>query len=319
MAKIYGLFGAMSGKVADVVMSVRNGQQIVRKYQPVVANPKSQNQYTTRARFKLISQLSAVLATVIAIPRVGGVSSRNRFSSVNFPISSFDGSKATIELDKVQLTSSVVGFPQVAATRGASSIEVALDTEGDASAADFDRVVYAMFVRNQDDTLMFVGSTVVSQPGDSGNFAAELPYTEKSAVVYSYGMRDNSDAARMYFGNTEVTSAAMIAQLIVSHTLSDTDVTVSRTVGTLLAGSEPAVPVTLTIVKRGVGDGTFTGAGVYDAGQNVTVRATADGQSLFSGWFNTQSGGTAISTANPYSFAITEDTTIYCEFVSSED
>lgn len=318
MAKIYGLFGAMSGKVADVVMSVRNGQQIVRKYQPVVANPKSQNQYTTRARFKMISQLSAVLASVIAMPRISGVSPRNRFSSVNFPISSFDGTKATIDLDKVQLTSSVVGFPQLTATRGASAIEVSLDNEGDASAADFDRVVYAMFVRNQDDTLMFAGSTVVNEPGDGGIFSAELPYTEKSAVVYGYGMRDNSDAARMYFGNTEVTSAAMVAQLIVSHTLSDTDVTVSRTVGTLLAGTEPAVPVTLTILKRGSGDGTVVGTGTYDAGQSVTVRATADGSSQFNGWYNLPSGGSAISMSNPYTFTITEDRTLYCEFGSTE-
>ena len=318
MAKIYGLFGAMSGKVADVVMSVRNGQQIVRKYQPVVSNPKTQNQYTTRARFKLISQLSAIMAPVIAIPRLGGVSSRNRFSSVNFANTSFDGNTASVDLANMQLTASAVGFPAVLAERGAANIEVSLDIDEGVPLEGFDRVVYAMFVRQDDDSLMFGGSAVVTEGGTNGDYPANLPLTERSTVVYAYGMRDNSAVARLYFGNTEVTSAAMVAQLIVSHSLSDADVTLSHTSGVVVGGIEPSQPAVLTIVRRGTGSGTFSGAGNYHVGQRVTIFATAASGSTFGGWYSQQSGGTPISTSNPYQITLSGDTTIYCDFANEE-
>ena len=113
MAKIYGLFGSMTGKVADVVMSVRNGEQIARKYQPIVTNPNTPAQVEARAKLKLMSQLSAVMASVIAIPRKGNVSSRNGFVKKNYQSLTYASQQADIALANVQLTDSVVAMPSI--------------------------------------------------------------------------------------------------------------------------------------------------------------------------------------------------------------
>lgn len=245
MAKIYGLFGAMSGKVADVVMSVRNGEQIVRKYQPVVANPKTQNQFSTRARFKLISQLAAVLAPYIAIPRVQGVSSRNRFSSLNFPFSSFNLSTLTAEisLSDVQLTKSTVGLVELVAERRESNISVRLArTPG---AEDISRIVYIALNRLPDGKLRVFESVVATTAGVQNDWPATMSLSQLDTYIYAYGVRDNTESARLCFGNLNVLQASQIANLIVSRTLTEQDVTLTETVSfylpTTLSRSEEEV------------------------------------------------------------------------------
>lgn len=231
MGKIYGLFGAMSGKVADVVMSVRNGQQIVRKYQPVVANPKTQNQFSTRARFKLLSQLSALLAAVIAIPRKGGVSPRNQFTSINFPLTTFANSQAEISLSSVQITNGILPLPalDVTADAAANLTNVSLSSS---VAAAFNRIVYCYFNKTTDNELLFIGSAVISEAGVNGTFPTTIAGRTNlsNLVVYAYGIRDNNSRATLFFGDIEVPTAESIAKLIVSSTLSETDITLSRTV-----------------------------------------------------------------------------------------
>lgn len=60
MAKTPNGLGQFSGKVGGVVFAVRNGQQVVRQYQPVVQNPKSAAQMAQRAKGNLVGRLSAV-------------------------------------------------------------------------------------------------------------------------------------------------------------------------------------------------------------------------------------------------------------------
>lgn len=237
MAKIYGLFGAMSGKVADVVMSVRNGQQIVRKYQPNVANPKTQSQSGTRARFKLLSQLAAVMAPVIAIPRTGNVSTRNRFTSINFPLSSFDNNEASITLTGVQLTKSVVALPGIIATRSGGGLNAHLGT----AAVDVNRVVYAVFTKTNNE-LRLVDSKVATAVGTSDPWGVnfnDVPSTEEM-VVYAYGVRDNTDSARLAFGNLTAVTGESVANLIVSRSLTENDVTLTETVAAVVTAPSGA-------------------------------------------------------------------------------
>lgn len=226
MAKIYGLFGAMSGKVADVVMSVRNGQQIVRKYQPVVANPKSQKQFGTRARFKLLSQLSAVMAPVIAFRRVGSVSPRNIFTKVNFPATSFSDMNAEIDLVSVKLTNGVLSNDISSATAVNNQVTVTGTVSN-----DVDKVVCILFDRSGDE-LRLRNSTVVDV--STNTYTADLGLFGPDAIVYTYGIRLNTSAARVYFGNLEVTSAEMVAELIVSTTLLENDVTLTETAAAIV-------------------------------------------------------------------------------------
>lgn len=226
MAKIYGLFGAMTGKVADVVMAVRNGEQIARKYQPVVSNPQTATQISARARFKLMSQLSAVFAPYIAIRKVGSVSSRNLFVKENFKNSTFTNDNADIDMSAIKITKSVVGFPVITATRNAN----ALNVETTVVPQDVDRVVYVVIVRNDDDSLRAVGSTVVTAPGTNGTYPGLVVVPGDGALfVYAYGIRDNSETAKAIFGDLISPNATTVARIITSSSLTENDVTLTET------------------------------------------------------------------------------------------
>lgn len=234
MAKIYGLFGAMTGKVADAVMVVRNGEQLVRKYQPVVSNPSTANQVASRAKLKLVSQLSAVLAPVIAIPRQGAVSSRNLFTKVNYKLATFADNAADIPLSDIQLTKSVIGLPPLAATREGSIVSIQL-ARGD---SDVDRVVYAVCIKETDDTLHLIKTQVASEGGEGDVFAADINVdTGLPVTVLAYGVRDNSARARAFFGNLQVT-AADVAQVVATRELSEADVNVTETRGLNVVSAE---------------------------------------------------------------------------------
>lgn len=229
MAKIYGLFGSMQGKVADVVMAVRNGEQIVRRYQPIVNNPNTQAQIAARARLKLMSQLSAVMAPVIAIPREGIVTSRNLFVKQNYPSTSYATDTATINLAAVQITKSVVGLPGLSVAREQNSLTVRLQSQS-ATGVNVDRVVYALFEKQGDNKLRLVNTAVSSTPGASLNYEQNFPITGSSSyVIYGYGVRDNSETARVIFGNLVVPTAQAVANLVVSRTLTNADITLTET------------------------------------------------------------------------------------------
>lgn len=231
MAKIYGLFGTMTGKLADTVMSVRNGEQIARKYQPMVYNPSTHAQMATRAKMKLMSQLSAVMAPVIAMPRQGNISARNMFVKKNYGAATYDNNQADVELGNIKLTSSVVGISPLVVTRGESNT-INLSTNGDAG---LDRVVYVAFAKQDDNSLILVESKVVNEKGEANTFPTTMQFYEGYAgAIYAYGMRDNTDATKAKYGNMQTLTAETIAKLVVTRTLTEADVTLTETVSRLL-------------------------------------------------------------------------------------
>lgn len=234
MAKIYGLFGAMTGKVADAVMLVRNGEQIVRKYQPVVSNPSTPAQIEVRAKLKMLSQLSAVMGEVIAMPRVGAVSSRNLFTKANYPAATFSNNEASIDLNAVKLTNSVVGLPRVSAAREENTISVALISSP--GYQSLNRVVYMAFAKQADGKLRYAGSQVVTESG-SGNFTATFSAIPDEVVFYAYGIRDNNNAATVLFGNLEALTAETVTKLIVTSRLRESDITLTETRAFTLAAA----------------------------------------------------------------------------------
>lgn len=230
MAKIYGIAGPMSGKMGGTVMSVRNGVQIVRQYQPVVSNPNTAAQVSARARLKLMSQLAAVLAPSIAIRREKNVSGRNLFIKENYSLTSYENSQATIDIPSVKVTKSAVGLSAITVTRTGSSAAVSL-SYGD---TEVDRVVYIALVRNDDGSLRYYGSIVVERTSESGvrdNFEGVITVSNAQAYVLAYGVRDNTQAARVAFGNLLNESAETVAKLIVSRNLTESDVTLTETRG----------------------------------------------------------------------------------------
>lgn len=225
MAKIYGLFGSMTGKLADTVMTVRYGEQLVRKHQPVVYNPNTEGQVAQRAKMKMMSQLSAVMAPVIAIRREGSVSSRNLFVKYNFKSASFTDGVANIQLADIKLTKSVVSLPRLTASLAGSDLTVALSS----AVTDINRVVYCVFRKEADNTIRLVASQVVTTPGTVATFSTTFAVFTDPHIVYAYGVRDNTEAARVVFGDLQAPSAETVAKLVTSTTLLDTDITLTET------------------------------------------------------------------------------------------
>jgi len=60
--------------------------------------------------------------------------------------------------------------------------------------------------------------------------------------------------------------------------------------------------------------GSVTGTGVYPAGNTCTVTATPAPGYAFIRWTTDQAGTSPVTTANPYSFAVTGTTTLYAQF-----
>lgn len=117
MAKIQGLTGGLSGKMGNAVFRQSRGQTIVSQYQPHVTNPKSEAQSEARAKFKLMSQLAAIMQPALGTlsvnerPARGRETPRNRFVQLNYPLATAttDGMGnivADIDMVSLQLTSS---------------------------------------------------------------------------------------------------------------------------------------------------------------------------------------------------------------------
>lgn len=227
MAKIYGLFGSMTGKLADVVMSVRNGEQIARKYQPVVFNPNTEAQVANRAKLKTLSQLSAVMAPVIGFRKQGAVSPRNLFVKANHGVVAYADDTATVNLPDVKVTSGVLAFNLNAAFATGNHTFTA--TVG----SDIDRVVFGVFVKPGDELRLVQVSSEIPTDG----VATLTVASGQPLYCVAYGIRFNSEAARVLYGNMEATSPLSAVQLLVSSSLNEQDVTLTESKG-IISGVE---------------------------------------------------------------------------------
>lgn len=228
MAKVYGMNGYATGRRGNDVFAIRNGVQIVRKYNPSPMNPKSEAQVGARAKMKLLSQLSAVMAPVIAFRREGTLSARNRFVKANYPAVAYASGQADITLTSITLTGGVVGLPQVQITRAESQIQVSLSSP---NPTDYDRVVYVSLIKQSDKAPRIGATAVVSEAGSQGQYPTtmQMPSASANVVVYAYGIIFNTERARVIYGQMEVETAETVAKLLVTRSLLDSDVTVTET------------------------------------------------------------------------------------------
>lgn len=123
MARLEGITGGLSGKMGSAVFRQSGGKTIASQYQPIVKNPNTEGQQNTRASFKLMSQLAAVMKDgfgtmgVNERPARGRMSQRNAFFKINYPqvvvTSDNQTTTATIPMEKLKLTSSFRALPQV--------------------------------------------------------------------------------------------------------------------------------------------------------------------------------------------------------------
>ena len=121
MARLEGITGGLSGKMGSAVFRQSGGKTIASQYQPIVKNPNSEGQQAQRAKFKLMSQLAAIMSRgfgsfiIKTRPEKGRSTQRNAFVQTNFPlveVSEDNNSvSAKIPMEKLKLTSSFRQLP----------------------------------------------------------------------------------------------------------------------------------------------------------------------------------------------------------------
>lgn len=275
--KLQGITGTGTGKLGSSVFAVSAGQQIVRQYQPNVANPSTLAQVNNRAKMKLLAQLATAVSGSIAISKDGLVSARNQFISKNYPLTVADNGVADINLIEMQLTKGTITLPAVTASRSVNNtIEVALS--GSAAAA-VNRVIYVAYQRNYDGTLSLLDSAIVSAPGLDGTFPYEIAGSSADVFVYAYGMIDANAAASAKYSDYHVETGQDLARLIAQRTISEEDYIFTKTTGTMIMRDTTA---DFTAVR--VGTTTIAASGntsvAYSTGMQVQV-STIDANGLY--------------------------------------
>ena len=276
--KLTGITGTGSGKMGNAVFSVSAGEQIVRQYQPNVANPSTASQVNNRARLKLLSQLSAVMGDVIAIPREGLKSPRNLFTSDNYRHTSAVDGVASANLAAFGLTRGGLSLPNVMAERNeTTSIDVQL---AESASQIVTRVIYIMFVRNSLGELQLIDSAVVESAGSAGTFPHSFAYQTQDVIIYSYGIFDKTAKATAKFGNYYVTSGTQVADLIAERKIDESDYLITKTKGIAVAG-ETTIEVTSCTCNTVAVPASGSANVPYDSSVSIEVSANdVDGKYL---------------------------------------
>lgn len=137
MATMQGITGKLSGKMGSAVFRVREGQQVVTQYNPIVKNPNTAGQQAQRAKFKLMSQLAAIMAPgfgtmgVTERPARGKGTARNGFVQKNFGLAETETVSETvtakIPMEKLQLTDSFRYLPPMILTAVRQNIVIGIE------------------------------------------------------------------------------------------------------------------------------------------------------------------------------------------------
>lgn len=231
--KLNGFTGKGTGKLGSSVFSVNGGEQIVRQYQSVVANPNTEAQVDQRAKMKLMSQVAAALAPILAFRKAGLKSARNLFISKNFASVSATEGEAEVNIPNLQITQGTIGLPAVAATRSTNSLTVEFVSNVSTSLAN--RVVYCIVTRNNDGSLVVIDSKVVNNTNGDEIATSFQGIPTSECFVFAYGIKDADSAATSNFGNYNVATAADVAKLVSTRKISTADYTFTKTVGVMVA------------------------------------------------------------------------------------
>lgn len=329
MAKQTSLFGKISGKLGAVVFSTSGGETISREYNPHVANPNTDAQINQRARMKLMSQLSACLAPVIAMQKDGLVSVRNKFVKRNFESCYSVNGQAQISYENVQLTQGNSGLPVIVYSVSPEE-EIGIRTFFvEAPNIQIARIVWCLFKKTDEGKLSFVESKVVTERQIAGasryfetyfntvQLDSETGTLAADYVVYAYGMIDASERASAQYGNLNVNTATDIADLITNRRISYMDYQFTQTRGTSAnrgTAQSSDVPVgSARVFVTALGNGEVTGGGTFKLGTEVTVIAAPGTNATFAGWkINGQQN--YISRQATYKFTLNQQTDLVAVF-----
>lgn len=206
--KSTGLFGKNSGRIGGVVYSNYRGQQIVRTYQPKVANPSSARQVEQRQKFKLVSQVGASLGREIALsyrPDRSVETPRNAWLKDTIKKVTYERGEASLSIDDIVLTKSRdLGLSELQAIPGAVTGKVINFSEGAVV-----RVVQIGY-NNESEIVVLSSVDVVADVDDpdtgemsfnTDNIMATNQYSQQRLLIYVF---EPTLSARESYGNYEM-------------------------------------------------------------------------------------------------------------------
>lgn len=195
MARLQGVSGGLSGRTGSFTYRQSRGQTIVSQYQPIVKNPNTAGQQDQRARFKLMSQLAAVMAPgfgtmgITKRPGKQRPTQRNAFMNLNMPLveveTSADTTAAKIPMEQLKLTSSFRKLGTIALT-DESLGEMALQIDGLSPEVKTARIVvvgYKTVGGMKQANIVSMVDVPAVQNSISHNFK-NLPYGDYTVLAY---------------------------------------------------------------------------------------------------------------------------------------
>lgn len=232
--KLYGIAGKGTGKVGSMVYAISGGEQIVRQYNPIVANPNTERQVTQRSKFKLLTQLAAAIAPTLAFRKQGLVSARNQFIAKNYGAVAVRDGEVTLSGQDLQITPSSAPLSTITGTNGDNNtVNVSLRNN---SAELLDRVVYHAFTVDDANMIEHIGSAIADEAGADGKFAAVVPKGVSATLILAYGVKDNSAAATIKYAETYADPNIFTVTGEVSKLFSTSDYSLTMTMGTVVDG-----------------------------------------------------------------------------------
>lgn len=210
MARIQGIIGGISGKMGNAVFRQNHGETVISQYQPIVTNPNTKAQQDVRAKFKLVSQVAAMVAPVIAIPRRGASTSRNQFTKVNYPsireVTIEDVKMEAINITDIKLTESQEAFEGLFRNLVYDAGVVDVTMEAD-SIATYDEVVCVALsgtstLSVNERPARYRGSVrfLTSESGAKSINVGRLEANERLYIL-SYGIRHTSKSSKTSYNN----------------------------------------------------------------------------------------------------------------------
>lgn len=158
---------------------------------------------------------------------------------------------------------------------------------------------------NGDNHVLLGGSIVLSREGNNSNQRSTQRFVLNTAALTAYF----ANALKASIAETYKNAASSRGTTDWPYEDSEADET--------SGGNTPSVErVAINVSVTPTGAGTVTGGGSKAIGSTCNLQASAASNYTFSGW---KVDGSTVSTANPYSFEVTEALNIVAEFRSADD
>lgn len=329
--KLYGSDTKGTGKLGGSVYVINHGVQIKREYNGTISNPSTDDQVSQRSRFKLASQVSAALAPVIVIPRKGLQSPRNLFTKKNMGFFYGTPQGAQVTYENLQITPGCTSLPRlVIARNGQNTITYGL---AESVVGAMDHVVYSVFKKMDDDSLILMESVVVDVTADNDGAAVERQDPEGNLVVYAYGIREKNARAHAIYGNYQIESGQDIAKLVANRTIEMDNFQFTQTRGSSIGASDSENPTpdpgsNLLYLSYPMGAQIYAQIGTQAEqlvsagyvnvpnGSQVRLRAAAMDGYIFEGWYN-NGEQLPFSTNSQTSFAMNAMRDVLARYVST--